>query len=80
MCYREITYCGQGNNLLENNELCATIEIKIAYFKPVREGTLTCDTKVIYKGKKFNNLESEIKNDEKLVGKATGTFSIFKVK
>jgi len=66
--------------LLEKDELCATIEVKIAYFKPVTEGTLTCDTKVIYKGKNFSNLESEIKNGEILVGKATGTFSIFKVK
>ncbi|MFX0030231.1 MAG: PaaI family thioesterase [Candidatus Hermodarchaeota archaeon] len=66
--------------LLENDELCSTVEIKIAYFKPVREGTLTCDTKVIYKGKNFSNLESEIRNGENLVSKATGTFSIFKVK
>ncbi|MFX1346517.1 MAG: PaaI family thioesterase [Promethearchaeota archaeon] len=66
--------------LLEPDELCATVEIKISYFKPVREGTLTCDTKVIYKGKNFSNLESEIKNGEILVGKATGTFSIFKAK
>jgi acyl-CoA thioesterase len=66
--------------LLEKDELCATIEVKIAYFKPVREGKLICDTKVIYKGKNFSNLESEIKNGEILVSKATGTFSIFKVK
>jgi acyl-CoA thioesterase len=66
--------------LLEKDELCATIEVKITYFKPVREGTLICDTKVIYKGKNFSNLESEIKNGEILVGKATGTFSIFKAK
>jgi acyl-CoA thioesterase len=66
--------------LLEKDELCATIEVKISYFKPVREGKLICDTKVIYKGKNFSSLESEIKNGEILVGKATGTFSIFKVK
>lgn len=66
--------------LLEDDELCATVEIKIAYFKAVREGSLTCDTKVIYKSKNFSNLESEIKNEENLVSKATGTFSIFKVK
>ncbi|MFX1279560.1 MAG: PaaI family thioesterase [Promethearchaeota archaeon] len=66
--------------LLKPDELCATVEIKIVYFKPVREGSLTCDTTVIYKGKNFSNLESEIKNGEILVGKATGTFSIFKVK
>jgi acyl-CoA thioesterase len=66
--------------LLEPDELCATVEIKISYFKPVREGSLICDTKVIYKSKNFSNLESEIRKNDILVGKATGTFSIFKVK
>ncbi|MHA2392130.1 MAG: PaaI family thioesterase [Promethearchaeota archaeon] len=67
-------------SLLGENELCATVEIKISYFKPVKEGTLICDTHVIHKGKNISVLESEIKNNENLVGKATGTFSIFKIK
>jgi len=67
-------------SLLEKNESCATIEIKISYFKPVREGELRCDTKVIHRGKSFGVLESEIINGETLVSKAYGTFSIFKVK
>ena len=67
-------------SLLEKEELCATVEIKITYFKPVREGNLTCDTKVIHKGKSISVLESEITNNDSLVAKALGTFSIFKVK
>ena len=66
-------------SLLEKDELCATIEIKINYFKPVREGPLICDTKVIDKGKTVATLESEVKNDEILVAKAIGTYSIFKI-
>lgn len=66
-------------SLLRENESCSTIEIKIAYFKPVKYGKLICDTNVIHKGKNFSNLESEIKNNEKLVCKATGTFSIYKI-
>ncbi len=66
--------------LLEKDELCATVELKITYFKPVREGTIICNTKVIHRGKSFGVLESEIMNDEILVSKANGTFSIFKVK
>lgn len=65
--------------LLEENELCATIEIKIAYFKPVKEGSLICETKVIHKGKNISVLESEIFNSEKLVAKAFGTYSIFTI-
>ena len=67
-------------SLLEKDELCATVELKITYFKPVREGTLICNTKVIHRGKSFGVLESEIMNGEILVSKAYGTFSIFKVK
>ncbi|MFX1496991.1 MAG: PaaI family thioesterase [Promethearchaeota archaeon] len=66
-------------SLLENDELCATVEIKISYFKSVKEGTILCDTKVIHKGKSIGSLESEIKKEGLLVAKAYGTFSIFKV-
>jgi len=64
--------------VLEKGELCATVEIKITYFKPVRAGNLICDTRVIHKGKTIGILESEIKNNGTLVSKAYGTFSIFK--
>ena len=67
-------------SLLEKDELCATVEIKISYFKPVKEGELICNTKVIHKGKTIGVLESEILNGETLVSKASGTFSIFKAK
>jgi len=67
-------------SLLQQNELCATVEIKIAYFKPVKEGILTCETKVIHKGRNISVLESEIKNNNILVSKAFGTFSIYNIK
>ena len=67
-------------SLLEKDELCATVEVKISYFKPVKEGTVICDTKVIHKGKTMSALESEIMNEENLIAKAYGTFSIFKIK
>ena len=65
---------------LDKSELCATIEIKINYFKAVKSGALICNTKVIHKGKKIATMESEIINDEQMVAKAIGTFSIFKIK
>lgn len=65
---------------LGKNELCATIEIKINYFKAVRSGSLTCDTKVSYIGKKIITLDSEIFNDGQIVAKALGTYSIFELK
>ena len=65
---------------LNKDEICATVEVKIAYFKSVTSGSLTCDTKIIHKGKRIATLESEIKNDGYLVAKAIGTYSIFKKK
>ena len=65
---------------LKMDELCATVEVKIVYFEAVKSGTLICDTKVIHKRKKIVILESEIKNGERIVAKAIGTYSIFKVK
>ena len=74
---------GMGATLyscIDEDEICATIEIKIVYFKAVRSGTLTCDTKLVHKGKRIATLESEIRQGEHLIAKALGTWSIFKEK
>ena len=65
---------------LEKDELCATIEIKIHYFKSVKSGLLTCNTKVINVGKKIATLESDILNEDQLIAKALGTYTIFQIK
>ncbi|MBA7568178.1 hypothetical protein ES708_09899 [subsurface metagenome] len=65
---------------LGENELCATIEIKINYFKATKAGVLTCNTKVLHQGKKIVTMDSEILNDGQIVAKAIGTYSIFKIK
>ena len=66
--------------LLEPDELCTTIEIKIAYHEPVTEGEIVCLTKVIHKRRKIASLESEVFSGETLISKATGTYYIFKTK
>jgi len=65
---------------IDEDELCATIETKIVYFKPVTSGRLTCDTRVVHRSKRIATLESEIKDDRQLIAKAIGTFSVFKEK
>jgi acyl-CoA thioesterase len=65
---------------LGKNELCATIEIKINYFKATKAGVLTCNTKVIHQGKNIVTMDSEIMNNGQVVAKAIGTYSIFKIK
>ena len=66
--------------LLSEREGCTTVEIKVTYFKAVLSGPLTCDTKVIHKGGRIAFLESEVRNGDNLVAKATGTFAIFKAR
>lgn len=63
--------------MLKEGELCATIEIKINYYRPVKSGTITCATEVINKGKSIANMESKIYNEGKLVAMANGNYSIF---
>ena len=64
--------------LLAEDESCATVEIKINYFKPVQNGTLECSTQLLHKGKTVASLESEILSNDELVAKASGTYAIFR--
>lgn len=69
---------GAVYSCLKEDELCATVEIKVVYFAPVTSGRLTCDTKLVHRGKRIAILESEVRNGERLVAKATGTYSLFR--
>ena len=62
---------------LAGGEICATIEIKINYFKPVTRGQLSCVTTVVNRGKTIANLESKIYLAEVLVAQANGNYAIF---
>ena len=67
-------------SVMELSQLCATIEIKISYFLPVRQGTLVCDSEVVNHGSSIATLESTIYNGETRVAKAYGSFYIFEKK
>jgi acyl-CoA thioesterase len=62
------------------DEIFVTIETSVFYFKAVSSGTLTCEARVVHRGKRIAVMEAEIKNGEQLVAKAMGTFSIYKGK
>jgi len=71
---------GMGSALtptLAAGEICATIEIKINYFKPVARGTLVCTTLMLNRGKSVANLESRIVLGDTLVAVANGNYAIF---
>jgi acyl-CoA thioesterase len=63
--------------LLSEDEICATIEIKISFFKSVRSGKIACHSRVIHRGKRVASLDSEIMAEGTLIAKATGSFSTF---
>lgn len=62
---------------LAPGQICATIEIKINYFKPVARGRLTCVTDVVNRGKTVANLDARIYLDDVLVASANGHYAIF---
>ncbi len=63
---------------LQPGEICATIEIKINFFKPVTAGAITCRTEVVNRGKTVANLVSNLYRDEVLVAQANGNYAIFR--
>ena len=74
---------GMGGALytdLDEDESCATVQIDIFYLAAVTSGTLTCETKLVHRGRSVAVLESEIANDGRLVAKALGTYSVFKAR
>lgn len=72
---------GMGSALypaLQAGEICATIDIKINYFKPVLKGEILCKSTVVNRGKSIANVEAEISVDDRLVDKANGNFAIYR--
>src|SRR4051812_38883913 len=45
---------------LAADEMCATIETKIAYFKPVFEGEVVCTGEIVNRGKTVASTESSL--------------------
>jgi len=72
---------GMGDALyptLGPGELCATIEIKMTYFKAISEGLVVCRTLLVNRGKRVAYLESSLLAGEALVARASGTYAIFR--
>lgn len=62
---------------LSAGQICATIEIKINYFKPIARGRLICTTEMVNRGKSVANLSARIHVDGQLVAMANGNYAIF---
>jgi len=65
------------NQQLDSGEGASTVEIKLNYLRPVNQGTLWAESKVIQKGKKIIVGQCEIKDDAgNMVAFGTATFII----
>jgi acyl-CoA thioesterase len=65
-------------SLMSEGERCATVEMKIVYFRPVTSGRIECTAVVAHRSRKLGFVEAEVKNGGRDVAKASATFSIFK--
>lgn len=61
---------------LESGQMTATIELKMSYLAPVREGLLQCDSWIVKKGRTIAFTESKVHVGDKLIATATGSFAI----
>ena len=66
-----------GHLLHKTVGIGATIEMKIQYLRPVREGKVTCEGRFIKKGRRLSFMESRLLGgDGKLAAIATATWKM----
>lgn len=64
---------------LPAGQYCTTIEVKISYLAPVREGTLTVETEVVKRGRNIAFTESKVRDGKgRLVVTASGSMFIIR--
>lgn len=64
-------------SLLGPGESCATIEVQIRFFAPVREGAVTVATEAVSRGKRVMQLDSHLTDASgRLVATASGSFAV----
>ena len=66
-----------GHLLYKSAGMGATIEMKIQYLRPVRQGRVTCEGRFIKKGRALSFMESRLSDDAgKLAAIATATWKM----
>lgn len=61
---------------LDSGQNCSTIEMKISYMKPVVQGRMASQARIIRKGKRIAFMEATVTRGEDVVAMATATFAI----
>lgn len=64
-------------SVLAEGEMCASIEVHMRFIRPVFEGRITADAKVVHRGRRIVQLEGTVTDgDNKLVATATSSFAV----
>lgn len=63
---------------LEDGDACATVELKISYFKPVRDGELICTSTLVHRARTLAHLEASIHREGVLMARANGHFAVLR--
>ncbi len=64
-------------SLLDDGQLCASIEVHLRFVRPAVSGSLEAETVVVKRGRSVVHLESRVHGDGgRLVATATGTFTV----
>ena len=64
-------------NTLPPGEGCATLEMKINYFRPIQHGRIEAEGRLVNRSRRTAYAEGEVRNEEgKILAKASGTFFI----
>ncbi len=62
---------------LERGHGCATLELKINYFRPIQEGRVRAEGRLVNRSRRTAYAEGEVVNEQgKILAKASGTFFI----
>jgi uncharacterized protein (TIGR00369 family) len=62
---------------LERGKGCATLELKINYFRPIQHGRIVAEGRLVNRTRSTAYAEGEVRNEEgKVLAKASGTFFI----
>lgn len=68
---------GATMSVLEEGQICASIEVHLRFLRPVAPGVLRAETSVVHRGRRVVQLESRVLDaEERLVATATGSFAV----
>ncbi len=77
----DMTFCFTVMTILKGDEGFSTSDLRISYFRPVSDGTLHIEGRVLHRSRKSIHVEALFSNEAgKPVAKATGVMSIISMK